>query len=122
MAGTATLALPAQMPPLLRARAPHLWHGLRGAWTAPVLALRSGGSPLSGWPLLRRSRRRARAAAVAQVPCLLAGWWIAQHPYLVCPDLTVHGPAGRPAARHFLLWTLPPGMALLPPSLWYCTG
>ncbi|HEV2733888.1 MAG TPA: hypothetical protein VGV85_03580 [Longimicrobiaceae bacterium] len=59
---------------------------------------------------------------MAQVTCLLAGWATAQHPRLVRPGPTVHGAAGHPATRWFLLWTLPPGMALLLPSPWYLAG
>lgn len=51
--------------------------------------------------------------------CLLAGWGIARHLYLVRPDLSVHGAAGHPATLRFLLWTLRPEMALRLPAPWY---
>ena len=118
-AGTATVALSVLVLPLLRAEAPHLWGGLWSARAAPVLAVGVGAALLSGWALLARRYRLARAATVAQVACLLAGWGIAQYPYIIYPDVTVHSAAGHPAILRFFLWTLPFGMALLLPSLWY---
>ncbi|HEX2189008.1 MAG TPA: cytochrome d ubiquinol oxidase subunit II [Longimicrobiaceae bacterium] len=118
-AGTATVALSVLVLPLLRAQAPHLWSGLLSARAAPVVAVGVGAALLSGWALLRRRFRLARAATVAQVACLLAGWGIAQYPYIIYPDVTVQGAAGHPGTLRFVLWTLPPGMGVLLPSLYY---
>ncbi|MBV9775294.1 MAG: cytochrome d ubiquinol oxidase subunit II [Gemmatimonadetes bacterium] len=117
-AGTATVALSVLALPLLRVEAPHLWRGLLSARALPLLAVGVGAALLSGWALLARRFRLARVATVAQTACLLAGWGIAQFPYLVYPDVTVGSAAGPPGTLRFVLWTLPFGMALLLPSLW----
>jgi cytochrome d ubiquinol oxidase subunit II len=118
-AGTATVALSVLVLPLLRAQAQHLWDGLSSPRAAPVIAAGVAAALLSGWALRARRFRLARTATVAQVACLLGGWGIAQYPYIVYPDLTVGGAAGHPATLRFVLWTLPLGMGLLLPSLWY---
>ena len=117
-AGTGVVALSVLVLPLLRFGAAHLWEGLTSARAAPVLAVGVAASLLSGWALWRRRIRLARTATVAQVVCLLAGWGIAQHPYLIYPDVTLHGAAAPDATLRFVLWSTPFGMALLIPSLW----
>jgi cytochrome bd ubiquinol oxidase subunit II len=118
-AGTAVVAMSALMLPLLYLKAPHLWHGLLSAGAAPVLAVGVAAALLSGWSLWRRRPRLARAATVAQTACLLAGWGIAQHPYLIYPDVTIHAAAAPEHTLRFVLWSTPFGMALLLPSLWW---
>lgn len=118
-AGTAVVAMSALMLPLLYVHAPHLWHGLLSARAAPVLAAGVAAALLSGWALWRRRPRLARTATIAQTACLLGGWGIAQHPYLVYPDVTVHGAAAHASTLRFVLWSTPFGMALLLPSLWW---
>jgi len=63
--------------------------------------------------------RLARTATVVQTACLLAGWGIAQHPYLIYPDVTIHGAAAGDSTLRFVLWSTPFGMAILLPSLWF---
>jgi cytochrome d ubiquinol oxidase subunit II len=58
------------------------------------------------------------AAAVAQVSLLLLGWGLAQYPYLIYPDVSVHRAAASHATLRFVVYSLPIGMALLLPSLW----
>ena len=118
-AGTAVVAMSALMLPLLYVQAPHLWHGLLGIRAAPVLAAGVAAALLSGWSLWRRRPRLARASAIVQTACLLAGWGIAQHPYLIYPDVTVHAAAAPESTLRFVLWSTPFGMALLLPSLWW---
>ncbi|HEU0052665.1 MAG TPA: cytochrome d ubiquinol oxidase subunit II [Longimicrobium sp.] len=117
--GTVVVALSVLVLPLLRARAPHLWAGLGSARAAPVVGLGVAAALLSGWALWKRRLRLARTATVAQVACLLAGWGIAQHPFLVYPDVTVQSAAAGDGTLRFVLWSTPFGMALLLPSLWY---
>lgn len=117
-AGTVVVALSALALPLLRLDANHLWTGLvRGAGT-PVLVPGIAAALLSAFALLRRWYRLARAAAIAQVSLLLAGWGLAQMPFLIFPDLTVSAAAAPTSTLRFMLWTTPPGLALLLPSLW----
>jgi cytochrome d ubiquinol oxidase subunit II len=118
-AGTAVVAMSVLVLPLLRAQAPHLWHGLLSARAWPVLAIGVGAALLSGWALWRRRPRLARTATVAQTACLLAGWGIAQHPYLIYPGVTVHTAAAGESTLRFVLWSTPFGMLLLLPSLWW---
>ncbi|HYJ80389.1 MAG TPA: cytochrome d ubiquinol oxidase subunit II, partial [Longimicrobiaceae bacterium] len=118
-AGTVVVALSVLLLPLLRSEAPHLWAGLLSARAAPVLGMGVAAALLSGWSLWRGRLRLARTAAVAQTACLVVGWAVAQHPYLIYPDLTVQGAAAPEATLRFLLWSTPFGMALLIPSLWY---
>jgi cytochrome d ubiquinol oxidase subunit II len=119
LAGTAVVAMSALMLPLLYLKAPHLWHGLLGVRAAPVVAVGVAAALLSGWSLWRRRPRLARAATVVQTACLLAGWGVAQHPYLIYPDVTIRGAAAHAATLRFVLWSTPFGMALLLPSLWW---
>ncbi|HEX6747583.1 MAG TPA: cytochrome d ubiquinol oxidase subunit II [Longimicrobium sp.] len=119
LAGTAVVAMSALMLPLLYLEAPHLWRGLLSLRAAPVVALGVAAALLSGWALWKRRPRLARTATIAQTACLLAGWGIAQHPYLIYPDVTVHGAAAHEATLRFVLWSTPFGMALLLPSLWW---
>jgi cytochrome d ubiquinol oxidase subunit II len=118
-AGTAVVAMSVLVLPLLRAQAPHLWHGLLSVRAWPVVALGVAAALLSGWALWRNRPRLARTATIAQTACLLAGWGIAQHPYLIYPDVTVHAAAAGEATLRFILWSTPFGMALLIPSLWW---
>jgi cytochrome d ubiquinol oxidase subunit II len=116
-AGTAVVAMSALMLPLLHARAPHLWNGLLSARALPVLVVGVASALLSGWALWRRRPRLARAATVAQTACLLAGWGIAQHPFVIYPGVTIQAAAAPEATLRFVLWSTPFGTALLLPSL-----
>ncbi len=118
LSGTVVVALSALALPLCALRAPHLWHGLWSPRALPVLAGGGGAALLSGLALLRRWYPVARAAAVAQVGCLLLGWGLAQYPYLIYPDLRIQEARAEDSALRFILWTLPPGLCLLLPSLW----
>jgi cytochrome d ubiquinol oxidase subunit II len=118
LAGTAVVGLAALTLPLLYLETPHLWRGLIGVRAAPVLVAGVAAALLSGWALLRRRFHLARAAAVLQVALLLAGWGLAQYPYLIYPDVTLRNAAAPEPTLRFLLYALPAGAALLVPSLW----
>jgi cytochrome bd ubiquinol oxidase subunit II len=101
-----------------RSEAPRLWEGLtRGAAGEMVLAgiLLAPASALALW---RRRFQAARMLAAAQVVILLAGWARAQWPWLVYPDLTIQLSAAPEATLRAAALTLPPGVAVLVPSLW----
>jgi cytochrome d ubiquinol oxidase subunit II len=119
LAGTFVVGLAGLALPLLYVETPHLWGGLVGPRAAPVLALGVVTALLSGWALLGRRFRLARAAAATQVALLLFGWGLAQYPYLMYPDVTVAGAAAPEATLRFVLYALPVGMGLLLPSLWF---
>ena len=57
--------------------------------------------------------------AGGQVALLLIGWAAAQFPYLVAPDVTIANSAAPRATLALTAMTLPPGIALLAPSIWY---
>ena len=118
-AGTAVVALSVLTLPLLYARAPHLWNGLTSVRALPVLAVGVVAALLSGWALWQRRLRLARTATVAQTACLVIGWGVAQHPFIIYPDVSIHNAAAPDATLRFVLWSTPFGMALLLPSLWY---
>jgi cytochrome bd ubiquinol oxidase subunit II len=117
-AGTAVVAISVLLLPLLRLEAEHLWQGLTGR-ALPVLVAGAIAALASGWTLLRRRYRLARIAAVVQIGFLLVGWAVAQYPYLIYPDLTLEAAAAPHATQWFVLYTAPPGLAILIPSLWY---
>jgi cytochrome d ubiquinol oxidase subunit II len=119
LAGTFVVALSVLALPLLRLEARHLWDGLVGGRGLIALVPGAIAALLSGLALLRRWYRTARAAAIVQIGCLLAGWGLAQAPYLIYPDLTFAGAAAPDATLRFVLWSTAPGLALLLPSLWY---
>lgn len=118
LAGTAVVGLSLLTLPLLYFEARHLWQGLISVRAAPVLVVGVASALLSGWALLRRWYRTARLATVVQIICLLAGWGLAQYPYLIYPDVTLTQAAAPDATLRFVLYTLPVGLALLLPSLW----
>lgn len=118
LAGTAVVALSVLTLPLLHLQAPQLWAGLISLRATPLLLAGAGAALLSGWALLRGRFRLARRSAVAQVVCLLAGWGLAQYPYLIYPDVTIASGASARGTLLFLLISFPLGLALLLPSLY----
>jgi len=118
-AGTCVVVLSVVALPLLYLESPHLWSGLVSPRAAPVLALGMATALLSGWALLRRRFRLARAAVVGQASLLLLGWGLAQYPYLIYPDVTFANAAAPEATLRFVLVAIPIGMAMLLPSLWF---
>jgi cytochrome d ubiquinol oxidase subunit II len=118
VAGTVVVGLSALTLPLLRVQAPHLWEGLIGGRATAVFAAGIAAALASGLFLMLRWHRPARIAAVIQIACLVAGWGLAQYPYIIHPDLTLHDAAAPEATLRFILLTAPIGLALLIPSLW----
>ena len=118
LAGTVVVALSVLALPLMRTEAPHLWRGLLSARALPILVVGVVAALLAGWALLRAQYRLARAAAIVQSAMLLGGWFAAQYPYIVFPDLALKNAAAPPASLRFFLFALPVGFALLGPSLY----
>ena len=118
LAGTVVVVLMAIAIPILRARAPHLFEGLIGVRAAPIIAVGVIATLLSGAALRVRRYGIARVATIVQTVCLIAGWALAQHPYVIYPEMTVHNIAAPPETLRFILISTPFGMALLLPSLW----
>lgn len=115
--GTVVVVLSAALIPGVFLTTQHLGPGLLSARALPVLAIGGAAALASGYGLYRRRFHLARAATVTQVACLLAGYALAQFPYLLYPDLTIAAAAAPRATLVAVLWTIPPGLALLLPSL-----
>jgi cytochrome bd ubiquinol oxidase subunit II len=91
---------------------------LGSAWSVPVLALTALTAGATLFCLYRVRLRAARLLAIAQVTLIIAGWGLAQSPYLVAPDVTLQGSAAPPATLHLLLPVIGAGALLLFPSLY----
>ena len=98
--------------------APRLWQGLVGLPAGPLVALGSLLAQASALALWRRRFGLARALAIGQVVLLLAGWGLAQWPYVVYPDVSLAAAAAPIPTLRAVLVTLPFGLGLLLPSLW----
>jgi cytochrome bd ubiquinol oxidase subunit II len=99
--------------PLIRTGLAREW------WSLPfqiLTGLISAGVMSALW--LRRFRW-ARILAIVQVILIIAGWGLAQYPYLVEPDLTFANCAASARVLEVLLIALVAGAVLLFPSLWY---
>lgn len=118
-AGTVVVALSVLLLPLLVVEASHLWQGLLASRTLPVLGLGVAAALASGWWLRTRRYRLARLATILQVACLLMGWGLAQYPFIIYPDITLSNAAAPVVTLEFILYTLPLGLLLLLPSLWF---
>ena len=118
LAGGLVVALAALLLPLLQAQAPHLLRGLLRVRTLPVLIVGALCAVVAGIALLRERYRLARAATVGEAACVVAGWALAQYPFIIYPDVTVMNAAAPRPTLEFILYTMPIGLALLLPSLW----
>ena len=98
--------------------AARLWDGLVSPRAAPVLGMAILLALLSVGTLQWGHYRMARLVAAGQVVVLLAGWALAQWPYILYPDMTLHNAAAPTATIQVLLLTVPFGLALVLPSLW----
>ncbi|MCI0455440.1 MAG: cytochrome d ubiquinol oxidase subunit II [Gemmataceae bacterium] len=117
-AGGAVVALATAALPLVYWQAPNLWDGLVSVRALPVLGVGVTVALLSGWLLLRRHYRLARAATVGHVALLLLGWGLAQYPYLIYPDMRLRDAAAPEPTLRFVLYAVPAGLVVLLPSLW----
>jgi cytochrome bd ubiquinol oxidase subunit II len=113
-----TVVLSAGALPLVRSEAGHLWQGLTSPLVAPIIVIGLFAGVAAAIALYRGRYWLARAAAVVQVTAILSGWMLAQHPYLIYPDVTVSTAAAPPGTLRFFLVSLPIGAAILLPSLW----
>ncbi len=116
-AGIAAIALALVALPLARSDAPQIWRGMTERETWTVIPLGVALAVLSGWAVWTRRYRLARIAAAAEVALLIAGWALAQYPYLVVPDLTYENAAASEAMLKVSLIVFGIGSLLLVPSL-----
>ena len=104
---------------LARQGAPRIFDGLASGWGVPLLVATTvcGAGALAA--LWTRRFRAARATAVVAVTLILLGWGLAQYPYLVVPDLTLHDTKSAESTLTLLVWVLAAGALLLFPSFAY---
>ena len=100
---------------VVRADAPILWEGLSARGGFAVAVSVTAGLASLGLLLVRRYIL-VRVTAATAVVGLLAGWAVAQWPYLL-PDVTVAEAAATPAVLSATLWALAAGGVLIVPSL-----
>jgi cytochrome d ubiquinol oxidase subunit II len=103
---------------LAQSAAPRLWSGLTAWPAASLIVAGSLLAPLSLAALWHGRFGVARIAGALQVVTLLAGWGVAQWPFLNYPDLTVTGAAAPATTLSLTLATLPFGLAAVIPSMW----
>ncbi|MGW6497743.1 cytochrome d ubiquinol oxidase subunit II [Nonomuraea angiospora] len=103
---------------VLRTDAPRLFEGLTGHGLPVVLVSVAAGLTALGL-LLARRYIAARIASALAVTAILAGWAVAQYPYLLLPSLTVEQAAAGSATLLALLIALSAGAVILIPSLVY---
>jgi cytochrome d ubiquinol oxidase subunit II len=102
---------------VVRSDVPALYDGLTsGAGLACVLASGAAGL-VTLWLEWRERFELARYAAATAVATIVAGWAVAQQPYLLPPDLTVHEAAAPDATLAALLVATAVGMAVIVPAL-----
>lgn len=118
IAGAVFTALSVVALPLTRSQAPVIWEGMIEREIVTVVPLAIVAAATSGLAVLRRRFRLARIAAIAWVVLIIAGWALAQYPYLIVPDLTVTNAAASHAMLVVALWTYVVGAIVLIPALW----
>lgn len=105
---------------LSREDAPAIRERLANSWWTWPLQLATAFAALGTLAALWARRfQLARLCAAGQVALILWGWALAQYPYLVRPELTIHNSAAPQSILRALLWALAAGVVLLFPSYWY---
>jgi cytochrome bd ubiquinol oxidase subunit II len=116
-AGVAFALLGTIALPLAWKQAPYVWDGLwtRETWTIIPAAIIAGLITL--WAVWTRHFRLARITAIIGVTIVLAGWSLAQYPYLIVPDLTYTEAAASSEMMRVTLIVYGVGAIFLIPSL-----
>ena len=118
MIGTATAVLAATVLVLAWREAAWFWGRLLSWRTLPVIAAGLVCFAGSAWSVFSRRYRLSRLFAIGEIALLILGWGLAQYPYLVYPDMSFAAVAAPEATLRFVVLSLPPGAAVLLPSLW----
>jgi cytochrome d ubiquinol oxidase subunit II len=101
---------------VMRTDAPVLWRGmLEDGW--PFVALSAVGGVAALGATYRERERIARVGAAVAVASVVAGWGVAQWPYLIVPDLTAAEAAAPRSSLGPIVIGLTVGAALVAPSL-----
>lgn len=105
---------------LARTAAPLVWESLlRSAQAVPYQAATAVAAVTTLAALWLRRWRLARTAVALQVALIVAGWGLAQYPYLLPPTLTVRDAAAPAVTLRLVLIALAAGAVVLFPSLAY---
>jgi len=116
VAGLAAGALAAIGLLAIRAGAPVLWSGmLQDGWPFVLASAIAGTVALAA--TVRGRERITRAAAAVAVAAVVAGWGVAQWPYLIVPDVTAADAAAPAASLRAIAIGCVVGGVLLAPSL-----
>jgi cytochrome bd ubiquinol oxidase subunit II len=119
VAGVVAGALALAGPFVLEADAPDLYDGLTGgAGLAALIASAAAGIAALALVVTRRYGL-ARVAAATAVAAIVAGWGLAQEPYILLPDLTIEQAAAGDATITAVLIGFAAGSLILVPSLAY---
>jgi cytochrome d ubiquinol oxidase subunit II len=103
---------------VLRADAPLLFDGLTGR-AAPVVAASVVAGVAAVALLVTRRYTAARLTSSLAVAAILAGWAVAQYPYVLVPEVTIEQAAGGRATLVAMLVALVGGSLVLVPALAY---
>jgi cytochrome d ubiquinol oxidase subunit II len=101
---------------VMRVDAPVLWHGMRQDGR-PFVALSGAAGVLALWATFKGNERLARASAAVAVASVVAGWGVAQWPYLIVPDLVASDAAAPRSSLGPIVLGFAIGAALVVPSL-----
>ncbi|WP_435017109.1 cytochrome d ubiquinol oxidase subunit II [Tundrisphaera sp. TA3] len=118
LSGTTTAMLAALVLFLAHDRADWFFRQITAPRAWPILAVGGLMFAASAWAVFGRRHRLSRFFAAGQVVLMLAGWGVAQRPYLIYPDVTIYDAAAPRATIAFLLASFPFGAVFLIPSLW----
>lgn len=119
LSGTSTAALAILVLLLAWYEAPWFVSQLFSLRSWPVLAAGVTCFAASAWAVFGRRYRWSRIFAAGEITLLLLGWGIAHQPYLIYPDVTLADAAAPTMTLAFVLSTVPFGLLLLIPSLWF---
>ena len=117
--GVQVFALAGIAAVLSHGEAPLVFAGLtRRAWSIP-LHLATGAAAVTAFAGLLQGRLRlARAAAAIQVTLIVAGWGLAQHPFLYASGPTLASASAPRDTQVAVLWALAAGAVFLFPALY----
>jgi cytochrome d ubiquinol oxidase subunit II len=101
---------------VVRSKAPFIYDGLTGdALPLVIVSLLCGAAAFV--LLTRNARRGARPLAVGAVAAMIWAWGVAQHPYLLPPQLTIADAAAPKAALTSVLIVFAVAVVVVLPSL-----
>lgn len=104
---------------VMRSDAPDLYDGLLSGGGLACVLISAAAGLLTLWLEWRERFELARFTVAAAVAAVVAGWALAQEPYLLPPRLTVHGAAAPDATLAAMLGCAALGMLVLIPALAY---